>query len=472
MEKIIGRKKEIEILEKSNKNNTSELIAIYGRRRVGKTFLIRNYFEKQIIFEVVGLFNGNLNDQLQNFSKQLQKLGKKKIETPLNWLDAFTLLEQQLDKQTNKQKKVIFIDEFPWMATPRSKFLLAFENFWNQYATKRNDLIVVICGSAASYMVQKIIYNKGGLHNRITSKINLLPFTLNETKLFLKSRAIHYTNYDVLQIYMAIGGVPHYLNKLEKGKSTAQNIDDLCFQKEGALIDEFNQLYRSLFDNSEKHMQIIKALANTKKGITRNELVAKTGLESGGDLTLKLTELKESGFVSESSNYQNKKKGNLFRLSDEYSMFYLKFIEPNKTNGKGQWQRLMTSQSYKTWSGFSFEAVALKHIEEIKKALKIEAIYSTNSSWFNENAQIDLLIDRDDNVINVCEMKFYNGIYKIDKNNYLNLKNKIAELKQEIKTRKNLFLTLITSHGIAENKYSRELVSNSFDLDIFFDNKL
>lgn len=469
MSKLIGRKYEINLLQECLSNNGSELIAIYGRRRIGKTFLIREFFKKHLAFEVSGLHNGNMNDQIKNFTNEIHKKDRTlKSDTPLDWLTAFTLLETYLNKLKKPGKKVIFIDEFPWIATARSKFLMAFENFWNHYCTKRKDLIVIICGSAASYMIQKIIHNKGGLHNRITRQIRLLPFNLAETQQFLKSRGIDYTLYDIIQIYMAMGGVPHYLEKLRRGASVAQNIDQLCFGKDGTLRNEFNQLYVSLFDDSEKHLAIIKTLASSNKGITRPELAAKSGINSGGDLSLKLEELTESGFVSEYPYYGNKKQLTLYRLSDEYSKFYLKFIQNNRNSGSGTWQKLFKSSSYLSWAGFSFETLCLKHIVQIKKALRIDAIFSTNSSWFNDTAQIDLLISRDDNIINLCEIKFYNTIFTIDKRYYLNLKNKTEALQLAIQTRKNIFITMITTFGLNENKYSRELVQNSIRLEDLF----
>lgn len=469
MYKFIGRKYELNLLQESLHNSSSELIAIYGRRRVGKTFLVRAFFRKHLVFEVSGLYNGNMNDQVRNFTHEIHKKDRAlKSETPADWLASFSLLETYLDKLKKPGKKVIFIDEFPWMATARSKFLMAFENFWNHYCTRRKDLIVVICGSAASYMIQKIIKNKGGLHNRITRQIRLLPFTLGKTQQFLKSRGIDYTLYDITQIYMAMGGVPHYLEKLRKGASVAQNIDQLCFEKDGTLRNEFDQLYASLFDDSEKHLTIIKTLASSNKGITRLELARQSGIASGGDLSLKLEELIESGFISEYPYYGNKKQLTLYRLSDEYSKFYLKFIQNNRNSGAGTWQKLYKSSSYISWAGFSFETLCLKHISQIKRTLRIDAIFSTNSSWFNDVAQIDLLINRDDNIMNQCEIKFYNAPFTIDKQYYLNLKNKTAALQQATQTRKNIFITMITTFGLNENKYSHELVQNSIRLEDLF----
>lgn len=466
---IIGRKQEIEMLNSALISTKSELIVVYGRRRVGKTFLIRQLFEAHLKFEVTGLYGGGLKDQLSNFSKELKNRAKNNaMQTPENWMNAFNLLEEYLNSHKGKNKKVIFIDEFPWIATQKSKFLMAFENFWNSYATKRTDLIVVICGSAASYMVQKIIKNKGGLHNRISQKIRLLPFNLNETRLFLKSRNINYTEYDIIQLYMVMGGVPHYLEKIKKGDSVAQNIDRLCFNKNGILHDEFNQLYASLFDDSTKHLSIINALASVKKGIPRKMLIEKSAITSGGDFSLKLGELIESGFVSEYIYYGNKVKQTLYRLSDEYSLFYLKYIKENKNNGAGIWQQLSNTPSYNSWSGFSFETVCLKHIDQIKKGLGIQSIYSTNSSWYNDNAQIDLIIDRADNIINVCELKFSHQAFSITKSYHQNLRNKINEFRLETKIRKNVFLTMVTTFGVQENAYSLEVMENELTLNCLF----
>jgi uncharacterized protein len=470
MGRIIGRKKEIELLNSCLKSTKSELVVVYGRRRVGKTYLIREFFKNELIFEVTGLYNGSIRNQLSNFSKEIHRETKGGLKsTPKNWLDAFTELENFVGLKRSKKKKVIFIDEFPWIATPKSNFLMAFENFWNHFATKRDDLIVVVCGSAASYMAKKIIHNKGGLHNRITQTIRLLPFDIKETQMFLKSRGVQFTQYDLIQLYMAIGGVPHYLDHVDKTYSVAQNIDALCFQKDGALTHEFNHLFASLFNESEKHVRIIRTLAKVNKGIPRKLLLEKSGFTSGGDFSLKLTELIESGFVSEYAYFRNKKQLTLFRLTDEYCLFYIKFIEKHLKSGIGTWVRLSKSQSYISWSGFSFETLCLKHIHQIKKALKIEGVYTIHSSWFNENAQIDLVIDRDDNVINLFEIKFYASTYTIDKKYYLNLKNKLDAFQIESNSSKNIFFNVISCFGFKENLYYKELINSQLNVNLFFD---
>lgn len=468
MQKIIGRTAEIKQLKNALENNQSELLVVFGRRRVGKTYLIRQYYKEELIFETSGLYGGNMADQLYQFNIELSKRKRRENPVPKTWMDAFAELGNYINSLRTKKKKVIFIDEFPWLATAKSKFLMAFENFWNNYCTRRTDLVVVLCGSAASFMIQKIIRNKGGLHNRISRKIRLLPFSPKETADFLKNKGIDYTAYDILQLYMTLGGIPHYLDKLEKGLSMAQNIDMLCFKKDALLKQEFNELFTSLFDNSERHLKIIRTLAQSNKGMSRSELMKKSMLPSGGDLSLKLAELSESGFITEYQFFGNRKHLTLYRLTDEYSKFYLKFMDKNLNNDDGNWVSLSQSHQFQIWAGFAFESLCLKLIQQIKKALKIEAVYTVSSCWYNDEAQIDLVIDRADNIINICEIKFSKGTYTIDKKQYMNLKNKIVQLQTDIGSRKNIFLTMISTHGITQNKYSNEIVQNSLTMNDLF----
>lgn len=468
---IVGRTREVEIFRTLLNSGSSELLAVYGRRRVGKTFLIRKVYEDSMVFELTGLHRGTLKDQLQNFHSQLTSSSKifEKKELSKDWFSAFQLLEKLLDGKRSKKKKVIFIDEFPWIATARSKFLMAFEHFWNTYCTKRNDLVVVVCGSAASFMVNRIIKNKGGLHNRLSQVVRLLPFTLNETELFLKSKQIDLNRYDILQLYMAIGGVPHYLNQIRKGESVAQNIDRICFAEHGPLTNEFNEVFTSLFNNSKVHETIIRTLSKTKKGTTRAQLLTMCGLGSGGVFSKALHELIESGFVETYQPFGKKTKDSLYRPSDEYSLFYLKFIEKNRGQGSGTWANLFPKQAYKVWSGLAFETICLKHIAQIKKELGVASIYTISSSWHDTEAQIDLVIDRDDGIINICEMKFYNGQFAINRPEYDNLKNKLLQFKLSTKTRKNVFLTMVTTYGIRQNANGLEIVQNDLTMNCLFE---
>lgn len=477
MRELAGRHHEKERLNKLLKSNKPELSVVYGRRRIGKTFLIRSVYKNQISFEFSGLHNASMHDQLENFTLQLgQVYNSPLLYKPIkSWLIAFRLLENYLDTLKGKHKKVVFIDEFPWLATPRSKFLTAFEQFWNSYASKRNDLIVVICGSSASYMVKNILLNKGGLHNRITEKIRLLPFNLYETSEFLKQKGIQYNNYDIIQLYFCIGGIPHYLEQVEKGESVVQFIDRLCFTKDGFLTTEFDTIFASLFENDHLHTEIVTLLAKARKGFTRSEIIENsTHFKSGGTLTKVLNELTESGFINQYSPFKGTVKQSLFRLTDEYSLFYMKFIRGKKKGGKGTWLNYFTSQSYKSWCGFGFESICLKHIIQLKKALGIEGIYTEQASWVyhpsdgQTGAQIDLLIDRSDRIINICEMKYYADEYVITKQYAAEMRHKINLFKQSSKTRKNVFPVFITSHGVKENSYSLELMQNNLTAEILF----
>jgi AAA+ ATPase superfamily predicted ATPase len=467
---VTGRKKEVEMLLEAFNSNRSELISVSGRRRIGKTFLIRNTFNKNIVFDISGILNISLKQQLENFHFILQEKGQENTK-PKSWIEAFHQLGQFIDSLKSKKRKVIFIDEFPWFDSRKSKFLPAFENFWNSYAAKRNDLVVVICGSAAAYMAKKIIRNKGGLHNRLTYNIRLEPFKLNEAEQLLKKNKVKLTRYDVLMLYMVMGGVPYYLEKIKPGESVQQAIDRLCFRKDGLLRQEFKNVFASLFERHEAHEKVIQTLASVRKGMTRTEIVYKSKLNSGGSLTRTLNELEESGFIEKYTPYKGR-KDSLFRLLDEYSMFYLRFIENTKPSASGIWKKLYNQAFFKSWAGFTFETVCIKHIEQIKAGLKISGIYSETGSWIDKNpdngAQIDLLIDRADNVINLCEMKFYNAEFTIDKKYATELRNKVSVFSNSTKTKKNIFLTFITSYGLKTNEYSLELVQNNLTIDDLF----
>lgn len=463
---VIGRENQLFLLNNALISNKSELVAVYGRRRVGKTFLIRETYKKHFVFELSGIPQGDIKDQLMNFYQELVKKSKKiaKYPKPANWMEAFSLLEKFIDGLTTKGKKVIFLDEFPWIYTQKSKFIQLFAHFWNNYCSKRSDLVVVICGSSASFMVNKVINDKFGLHNRITLPIRLLPFTLYETELYLKSRKIHWNRYAYVQLYMAIGGIPHYLEKIQRGDSVATAIDRLCFQKDGVLVNEFNQVFTSLFENASIHIKLVETLALSQKGLTRSEIISKSNINSGGTLSHTLRELIESGFVSESQPY-NKVKETLYRLSDEYSIFYQRFIKPNKNSS---WVTLYNSRSYITWCGFAFETLCLKHVRQIIKQLGISGMSVNSVSWRNSLAQIDLLLDRSDRCINLCEIKFSESEFVISKSYLESLQRKKEVFKNDLKSRKNLFVTFITAFGVKENDYYNNIVDNQITVDCFF----
>ena len=474
---LIGREKEQTILKDLLTSSESEFVALYGRRRVGKTFLVETVYKKEIVFSITGLNKVDKALQLENFTNVLNALLDRTAQiptTPKSWLKGFDILKYYLEGLKRKGKLVIFIDELPWLSTPKSGFLPALENFWNSWAAKRTDIILLVCGSAASWMISNIVRSRGGLHNRITKRIRLLPFNLFETESYLRSRNIQLERYDILQLYMVMGGIPHYLKEVKRGQSTTQVIDEVCFSKDGLLRDEFLNLYEGLFNKAERYLNVVRALAKHPKGLTRNELIKAAKLTSGGTTTKIFDSLEESGFIIRYLPIGKNLKQALFKLSDPYSAFYLKFIANSRASGTGAWMKKSTTASWKSWSGFAFENLCLAHIPQIKEALKISGIYTEESSWRKigtsqtKGAQIDLIIDRSDNVINICEIKYAQDEFTISKKYAEELKNKVNTFRKDTKSRKNLFLTMITTFGITQNQYQTALVHQQIKMDALF----
>jgi uncharacterized protein len=473
---IIGREEEKLLLDSIIANKKADLAAVYGRRRIGKTYLIRTYLKKHIALEYSGIHNVETAVQLAGYCRAVAKQLNNNIALPevTNWFAAFDLTARLLQKKMRRKKIVLFLDEFPWMQTPKSNFLAAFEQFWNTWASKQNNLAVILCGSAASWMIQNVVRNKGGLHNRITQKIALQPFTLHETELFLKSRNVQLNRYQITQLYMAFGGVPHYLEQAAPGLSAAQIIDKTCFTKNGFLYNEFTDLYKALFDSADRHFKVIRALAAKPMGLSRNEIIKVCKLQSGGSTTALLEELTASGFITPYIPVGKKSKDSIYKLTDEYSLFYLKFMEANRSGSKGTWVRLSDTPTWKSWSGLAFESICMKHIPAIKKGLGITGIYSETAIWKSRGnsskgaAQIDLVISRRDNCINLCEIKFYENQFTIDKKYAASLQQKKYIFQQETKTRKHLFITLISSVGLQANEHSIGLIDQQITLDNLF----
>lgn len=478
MDVVVGREPEIRILNESLQSANAELIAVYGRRRVGKTYLVRQVLGPRFLMEITGIHNGTLQQQLENFSHVLRKSFPGMI-LPFafqSWIQALNALTGCIAPQIDKGKMVVFFDELPWMHTRKSGFLPAFENFWNSWASRQNNLVVVICGSAASWMLDRIVSNKGGLHNRITRRIRLLPFTLQETEKYLKSRGVKLDRFQILQVYMAMGGIPQYLKEVQPGKSAMQNIDSICFSKDGLLKTEFDDLFRELFENAGRHIDIVRTLAKKPTGLTRNKIMQLAKLKTGGGTSQLLTELKESGFITSVALFDKKVKDSIYRLTDEYSLFYIKFVEPNKRQtAKGTWNRLAGTSSWKSWSGYAFESICLKHTEALKRALGIEGVHTLTSAWqyqgnqLTDGAQIDLLIDRADRCVNICEMKFSGEAFEITKAYAANLEKKISVFMRQANPRKTIFLTLITTYGVKENMHKTNLVQNELTMDALFE---
>ncbi len=470
MEHLIGRRKEIKKLRQYAESKKSEFIAVYGRRRVGKTYLIREVFAGQFTFQMTGLDNVGKSDQLKQFHTAISK--HHKINPPAkpakDWFEAFNQLINFLETVDSPKKKIIFLDELPWLDTPKSKFLTGLEYFWNSWASARRDILLIVCGSAASWMITNLLNNRGGLHNRITGRIKLEPFTLAETEAFLKYKGTAFDRYQIILLYMVLGGIPFYLDHVEAGQSAAQNINALCFEKGAMLRNEYDNLYASLFKKAERHQAVVEALVQKKKGLTRGEITKITKLPNGGRLTAILKELEESTFIRHYQPFGKKQRFTLYQLIDPYSLFYLDFIRKSAIDDEYFWINANETPRYRAWSGYAFEMVCLHHIPQIKKALGISGVQTSVASWYNETAQIDLLIDRKDQVINLCEMKFSIQPFMITKSYAEKLRHKIGTFQTVAKTNKALFLTMITTHGLAQNQYTY-LAQNNLSMEVLFE---
>ena len=470
---LAGREYEQQLLLKLQNSGKPEFVAVYGRRRVGKTFLIRQVFDNAFTFHFTGMANASLQQQLANFNIAFSRIDKKGFgKTAESWLEAFAQLIDFLEQDETK-RKIVFIDELPWLDTPSSGFIPALEHFWNSWAATRNDILFIVCGSAASWMISKLINNKGGLHNRVTQRIHLKPFTLAECEVYFKMRNAAFDRYQLLQLYMVMGGIPFYLEQVDTGRSAAQNIDSICFTQTGLLQNEFNNLYASLFKKADKHIAIIEALATKLKGITREELLQITGLPNGGGTTRLLTELEASNFILRYRPFEKKERNSLYQVADFYSLFYLKFIKNANVADENFWINGLDSPAYRAWSGYAFEQVCLAHVNMIKNGLGISGVQSNSSSWIGGDgkhaAQIDLLIDRRDQVINVCEMKFSMNTFSITKKYADDIRNKLGVFKAATGTKKSLYFTMITTFGLLQNDYAHSLVQNSLTMDVLFE---
>ena len=454
---IIGRAAELESLREYFDSKKSEFIALYGRRRVGKTFLIREALGDEFVFYVSGILDSRTAEQIANFNNEIIYFGGSKLKLAENWNEAFINLNALIEVSGKKGKKVIFIDEAPWINTPKSGFLAALDHFWNRYCSVRKDILLIICGSAASWIIDNVVNNTGGLHNRLTGIINLQAFTLNECEAYFRAKGIDIPRYQVAEAYMIFGGIPYYLDLFKPKFSLAQNVDDIFFNENAPLKHEYANLFRSLFKNAEGHVHVIEALAAKNYGKTRDEIIAATGMKEGGGLSKVLSELTTSGFVREYRAFGKKQRDRLYQLVDPFTLFYLRFGLKRTAYSDDFWLRFCATPAHSAWAGYAFEILCILHIRQIRRALGISGvmteIYSWKSKSHDPGAQIDLIIERGDQVINLCEMKYSSSEYAIDKATDLNLRNKRSAFLAETHTRKAAHTTMITTYGLKKNAY-------------------
>ena len=467
---MIGREIEIEKLRELLRSENSEFAAIYGRRRIGKTYLVNEAYGSRYAFHHAGLKEGGLRKQLNQFRLSLRQQGHDGCPALKDWQEAFFELGNFLGRQRDG-KKVIFIDEMPWMDTAKSGFLSALEGFWNGWACLRKDIVLVVCGSATSWIVKNIIRNRDGLYNRVRTRIRLQPFTLRECELYAE-RELHlkYSRRDIVEVYMAFGGVAYYWSLLERGKSPAQNFDALFFGDQDGLRLEYDELYRSLFRHPDKYMSVVDILRRRRSGFTRDEIIAKLGTAGGGDVTRVLGDLEECGFIRKYLPSAGAKNGGSYQLIDNFTLFYFKFMQGRST-AADEWAHVSNSQPGRIWCGLAFERVCLQHVEQIKVALGIADVRTEAYGWRMSSetggAQIDLVLVRDDRVVNLCEMKYTNGEYVIDEDYERQLRNKVDAYQRETGTEDTILLTMVTARGLKANAYSSCVQKQLFAEDLF-----
>lgn len=457
---LIGRKEELSTMKQIMKSTEAEFVVVYGRRRVGKTFLVNTFYEDNYAFKVTGLARKSKREQLANFTTALNRYGDgRKFTKPRTWYEAFNKLRDLLELKQVEGKKVVFIDELPWMDSRGSNIISALEHFWNDWAGTQSDIVLIVCGSATSWITKKILKNKGGLHNRVTQKLYLRPFTLAECKEYICSRGLVMEDKEIAECYMIMGGIPFYLKNLRRGASLSQNVDEMFFAEKGRLADEFVALYASLFDKSENYIKVVEALSKKNKGMTREEIIETSRLKNNGHFSKILEDLTNCDFIRRYKGFGDKGRMSIYQLIDPFTLFYYKFIKRNAPTDKPFWQYQIGTHLHDTWAGLAFEQLCLNHHSQIEKALGISGIITKVYSWNSpsnatEKAQIDLIIKRADKVVNVFEIKFYDGDYLMKKKDADDLERRVRAFRTAENIRMAIHPVLVTTFGLSENQYS------------------
>lgn len=455
---IIGRKHEQELLHNCQTSGKPEFVAVYGRRRVGKTYLVKQFFADQFDFYTTGIYEGTREEQLTFFCKQLTLYSHTTYPVVDNWFDAFDLLKSHLMQLKKKKRITVFIDEMPWLDTPKSRFIKAFELFWNSWGAQQANLMLIVCGSATTWMTHKLIGSKGGLHNRITQQIHLAPFNLRETEEFLTAKGIRYNRYQIVENYMVMGGTPYYLDLLRPQYSMSQNIDQLFFAPNAPLREEYNLLFRSLFNDAEIYKKIVEAIGKKAKGMTLAEIKKTLRLGDSGRLSEVIDNLCNCDIIQKYYAFGKKQKDAIYQLTDQYTLFYLHFIKGQNSRDEHQWSNMLDSPQRTAWSGYAFEQVCMHHIPQIKRQLGIAGVLTNVCSWNvsdgSSHEQIDLVIDRRDGVVNLCEIKYARAPYTLSAQYINHMNERMETFREKTKTRKALHLTMITTYGLKPNQYS------------------
>ena len=438
VKQLIARHRECLELQKALDSDESEFVTVCGRRRIGKTFLVEQFFDGKYDFKYVGGHNKRTRDQLNAFARAIHLYSGKPQMQFSDWYQAFNALEDYLSSLGNERRIVIFIDEMPWMDTNRSNFVTALESF---------------C---------------------IRSRIYIRPFTLKETEEYLEANSFTWDRYQILQTYMFSGGVPFYLKMLDNKLSLAQNIDALCFNENGQMREEFDELYNAIFPGADSYISVAKILAENRNGLTRNEISIKTKL-SGTFLTRVLKNLERCNFIDKTNLFGNRKTEAIYRMVDYFTLFYFKFIESNLSKDEYWWTHHIESRSISSWMGLTFELICLGHHTQIKKALGVSGMATSVSTWRckpdeesgTSGAQIDLIIERADRIIHLCELKFSKEPYGLTKDYAEKIRNRSWLFKTNTQTKKSVVNTFVTTFGLGAGK-NHSIVHSEVTMDDLF----
>lgn len=471
MRTLIGRSNEQSRLRKRYESGKSEFIAIFGRRRVGKTFLVKSLFGSDFAFYASGIQGGDAARQIDNFNEEIANFGGASLLAAVSWAGAFENLNKLIAALPKKGKKVVFLDEISWMGSPDTSFISALDHFWNRWMSSRGDVLLIVCGSATSWIMDNIVNNTGGLHNRLTDQIQLSPFTLGECEEYFRETGIPLPRYQILESYMVFGGIPYYLDFFEPDRSLAQNIDRICFLPGAPLKNEYANLFPALFKNADSYVSVIEALASKRKGLMREEISEKSKIKGGGTLTKILADLVSCGFVQDYLAFGKQRRDRIYQLTDPFTLFHLTFADKQKRFADNFWLHFSTTPAHSAWSGYAFELACLLHMPQIKRGLGISGVLTEASSWRSKTAspgaQIDLVLDRADKIVHLCEMKFASDEYTVDKEYSAKLREKRAAFMSETGTRKAAHTTLVTTFGLVRNAYSAEVLFQLTMNDLF-----
>jgi len=473
MEKIIGRDTEISKLRSLAESSHSEFLALYGRRRVGKTFLVNQVFNNQFAFKMTGVIEGSLKDQFTAFSDAMEEYGYEMPQQPSGWMQAFIMLKNALKKSIKPEERcIIFIDELPAMDAENSNVAGAVGYFWNNWASLQDNVTFIICGSATSWMITNVIDSKGGLHDRLTEEMPIHPFCLHEVESYLEEHQFVWNRQLTLQTYMVFGGIPYYLSLLDKNESLVQNIDRLFFNRDTKMRREFRRLFNTLYKNPERYIEIIKALSKSRNGMTREQLAAELKCANNGHLGDKLEDLVYCDLIRKNivREKEIKSKDAIYQLCDFFCLFYLNFVDRAKIE-TDYWAHHINTPEVNTWMGLTYERICMAHIPQIKRALRIDGISTLNYSWRSKTSkpavQIDIIIERADRIVNVCEVKYSQDRYELDKSEYDKINRRRNTFIKETGLRHTSWLTMITTEGLTKGMYS-EMIQSQVTLDDLF----